>query len=150
MTANTLINKQRTVRVLLVEDNKGDVLLTKRAFEGGGIASELMVANTGEEALAILKKEPTYMHYATPDLILLDLNLPQMNGLEILKKIKEDNALKYIPVIILSSSCADQDVLNSYNFHANSYIMKPANLESFNDLVQKLEQFWFNLVVLPD
>lgn len=150
MTIDSTINKQRSAQVLLVEDNHGDVLLTRRAFKESKIANELTVAASGEQALSILRKEGEYATSATPDLILLDLNLPQISGQDVLKSIKEDDSLRHIPVVILSSSKADQDVVKSYNLHANGYVIKPISLEKFNDVIKKLEAFWFTLVVLPD
>jgi len=150
MTTDILSNKHRAAQVLLVEDNHGDVLLTKRAFGEAKIANHLSVANTGEEAVAMLRKEGAWEKMQTPDIVLLDLNLPQMSGQDVLKIIKEDAKLKHIPVIILSSSRAEQDVVKSYDLHANGYVVKPVNLEKFNEVVQKLEAFWFTLVVMPD
>ncbi len=150
MTIDATINKQRPAQVLLVEDNHGDVLLTKRAFKESKIANDLTVAMSGEEAIRVLRKEGEHAQATTPDLILLDLNLPQMSGQDVLNVIKNDTKLRHIPVVVLSSSKADQDVVKSYNLHANGYVVKPISLESFNEVVQKLEAFWFTLVVLPD
>ena len=150
MTADTLAEKHRPARILLVEDNKGDVLLTKRAFKEGRFANEIIVARTGEEALMHLRKEGEYSGSKAPDIILLDLNLPQMSGQDVLKIIKDDPQLKHIPVVILSSSKANQDVVKSYSLHANGYIVKPVSLESFTEVVKKIEQFWFTVVVMPE
>lgn len=150
MTADTILNKQRPAEVLLIEDNKGDVILTRRAFKEARILNNVMVAGTGEEALAILNKEENYANNSLPDLILLDLNLPKMDGKEVLQIIKSDPRTKHIPVIILSSSRAEGDVAKSYNLHANGYIVKPVSLHNFNEIIQKLEQFWFTLVVTLD
>lgn len=150
MTIDSTINKQRPAQVLLVEDNHGDVLLTKRAFQESKIANNLTVATSGEQALSVLRKEGEYSTAITPDLVLLDLNLPQLSGQEVLEAIKSDNKLRHIPIIVLSSSKADQDVVKSYNLHANGYVIKPVSLEKFHEVVQKLEAFWFTLVVLPD
>ncbi len=150
MTTDIIANKQRPAQVLLIEDNHGDVLLTKRAFKESKIANDLTVAMSGDQALSILRKDGEYAAAITPDLILLDLNLPEISGQDVLKAIKTDDALRHIPVVVLSSSKADQDVVRSYNLHANGYVTKPISLESFHEVVQKLEAFWFTLVVLPD
>ncbi len=150
MTIDTVENKQRAARVLLIEDNMGDVILTKRAFREAKISNDLKVATNGEEALNMLRREGPYATMETPDLILLDLNLPRMHGQEVLSFIKETEYLKHIPVVVLSSSRAEQDVVRSYNLHANGYVVKPVNLEKFKDVVEKLEKFWFTLVVIPD
>lgn len=150
MITNTVQNKQRPARILLVEDNQGDVVLTRRAFQEARIANQLFVAMTGEEAIAMLNKEGDYAEFEVPDLILLDLNLPQMSGQGVLKIIKNDIKLKHIPIVILSSSSAEQDVLGSYNLYANGYVVKPVSLENFNAVIKKLEEFWFTLVVMPD
>lgn len=150
MSTDILINKQRPANILLVEDNYGDVILTRRAFQEAKIVNKLYVASTGEEAVSMLRKEDEWKDFNLPDLILLDLNLPQMHGQEVLEIIKKEQSLKHIPVIILSSSRADNDVVKSYNLHANGYVVKPVSLDNFHDVVKKLEQFWFTLVVMPD
>ena len=150
MTMDTIQQKHRPARILLVEDNHGDVILTRYAFKESKIANEIYAATTGEEALAMLRKEGEHAQFHLPDLILLDLNLPRMSGQDVLEIIKNDSALQHIPVLILSSSQAAQDVVKSYNLHANGYVVKPVNLELFIDMVSKVEQFWFTLVVLPN
>jgi two-component system, chemotaxis family, response regulator Rcp1 len=150
MSIDSTINKQRPAQVLLVEDNYGDALLTRRAFKSSKIANQLTVATSGEEALTILLKEGEHATALTPDLILLDLNLPLMSGQDVLDFIKKNEKFRHIPVVILSSSKAEQDVVKSYNLHANGYVIKPISLEKFTDVVQKMEAFWFTLVVLPD
>lgn len=150
MTINSLMNKQRPAQILLVEDNRGDVLLTKRAFKESKLSNELMVAMSGEQALEMIRKQGEYSDFETPDIVLLDLNLPQISGQDVLKAIKDDDKLRNIPVIVLSSSRADQDVVKSYNLHANGYIIKPINIDKFKDVISSLEEFWFKLVVLPD
>lgn len=150
MSINTLVNKQRSAQILLVEDNRGDVLLTRRAFKDAKIDNQLTVASTGEEALAILRKEGVHADSRMPDIILLDINLPQMSGKEVLREIKQDDKLKRIPVIVLSSSRAESDVIKSYELHANGYITKPVKLNELSEAIQNLEQFWFKLVVMPD
>lgn len=143
MTNDVLKNKKNPVRLLLVEDSHGDALLVKRAFARTKIKNRITIAQTGEEALSLLQ------HHENPDIILLDLNLPGINGLEVLKTIKNNEQLKRIPVIILSSSRADKDVLTSYNHHANCYMMKAASLDELYKLVDNIEQFWFKQVILP-
>lgn len=150
MTIASAIDKQRPAQVLLVEDNLGDAMLTKRAFKSAKISNELTVAKSGEEALAILLKEGDYSTAPMPDLILLDLNLPQLSGQDVLDFIKNNENLKHIPVIVLSSSKAEQDVIKSYNLHANGYVVKPIGIDNFNEVIQKIEAFWFTLVVMPD
>lgn len=150
MTASTLANMQRPAQVLLVEDNSGDIILTQRAFREARVETHLTVAHTGEEALQILRKEGNYTNAATPDIILLDLNLPKMDGQDVLVYIKADPTLKRIPVIILSSSRVDQDVTRSYDHHANGYIVKPAGLEGLQEIIRRLDQFWFTQVVLSN
>jgi CheY-like chemotaxis protein len=150
MSNDTLQNKERPVRLLLIEDNHGDALLVQRAFERMSIENHITIATTGEEALRFLRHSRNHGKLKIPDIILLDLNLPGINGLEVLKALKNDDHLKRIPVIILSSSCAQCDVLNCYNNHANCYIKKASNLEELYELTDKIEQFWFKQVILPD
>ena len=150
MATDTLVSKGRLAQILLVEDNEGDVVLTKRAFAESKIANNLSVAKNGEEAISRLRKEGEYANTETPDIILLDLNLPKMSGQEVLQVIKNDERLRYIPIIILSSSRAEQDVVKSYDLHANGYIVKPVNMNDLSQVVSKLEAFWFTLVVMPD
>ncbi len=146
---NDFRQAQRAARILLVEDNKGDIILTKRAFRESKISNELTVVTSGEDAVAYLKKEQPYAESLTPDLILLDLNLPQMSGHDVLDFIKNDPKVSHIPVVILSSSRAEQDVIRSYKLHANAYVVKPMNAEKFIEVVDTLEKFWFSLAVLP-
>ncbi len=150
MVTNTLLNKARTVEILLVEDNRGDVLLTKKAFSKAKIANRIEVASSGEQALEMLRKTGNYASHPTPDIILLDLNLPKKDGKEVLQEIKSDPMLKRIPVIVLTSSLAEKDVVKSYNLNANSYIVKPVDLQKFAEVVAVMENFWFTMVVLPD
>lgn len=142
-------NKSRQIEILLVEDNAGDVFLTKKAFEKAKIENNILVANDGDIALKMLRKQGEYSEIPTPDLVLLDINLPKVNGHEVLVEIKNDKLLKRIPVVMLTSSKAEQEVLATYNLHANSFIVKPINLQSFYDVVAAIEQFWFTTVVLP-
>ena len=145
----TEIADARPVEILLVEDNPGDVLLTQEAFKRAKIRNNLTIAEDGEMALAVLNKEGAYANAPRPDLILLDLNLPKVDGQEVLAKVKGDDALKRIPVVILSSSKAEQDINQSYDLHANSYVTKPINIQKLTTIVQSIESFWFSVVQLP-
>ena len=145
-----LADSARPIEILLVEDNPGDVFLTKKAFETSKLANHLVVAPDGEVALKMLKKEDEYEAQPTPDIILLDLNLPKVDGKEVLEAIKEDEKLRKIPVVILTSSNAEKDILMSYELHANSYIVKPVDFSNFLDIVNSIENFWFSIVVLPE
>jgi chemotaxis family two-component system response regulator Rcp1 len=139
----------RPVEILLVEDNPGDVRLTLEALKEGRVHSHITVASDGEEALAALRKEGRHALAARPDLILLDLNLPRKGGQEVLAEIKADPHLRRIPVVVLTSSRAEQDILRSYDLHANCYITKPVDLGRFLDVVTALEAFWLTIAVLP-
>jgi chemotaxis family two-component system response regulator Rcp1 len=138
------------VDILLVEDNAGDVRLTQEVLKGSKVRNNLIVATNGQEALSCLRKQGKYAGTARPDLILLDLNLPVMDGREVLEKIKNDQDLKRIPVVILTTSKAEEDILKTYNLHANCYITKPVDLEQFVKVVQTLEDFWLAIVKLPN
>lgn len=144
-----ITDRERPPQVLLVEDNRGDAVLTRRAFKRANIASDIVVAETGEKGLSILRREGEHAGAARPDLILLDLNLPHMHGQDFLQTVKTDPAFKRIPVIILSSSSADKDVIGSYDRHANGYITKPVTTETYDDIVARIEQYWFTLMQLP-
>ncbi|MDQ0900612.1 MULTISPECIES: response regulator [unclassified Paenibacillus] len=139
----------QNVEILLVEDNPGDIRLIVEVLKEGKINNNLSVVEDGEEALAYLKREGSYQEAIVPDIILLDLNLPKINGTEVLAEIKKDPLLKYIPVIILTTSEAEQDILRAYDLHANCYITKPVNLEQFLTVVRSIENFWLTLVKLP-
>ncbi len=139
----------KPVDILLVEDNPGDVRLTREALKEGKVLNTLSVVADGVEALAFLRREERYATAARPDLILLDLNLPRMDGRELLAVIKADAELRRIPVVILTTSAAEQDILKSYNLHANCYITKPVDLEQFIAVVRSVEDFWFTIVRLP-
>lgn len=138
------------VDILLVEDNEGDVRLTQEVLKDSRVRNNLFVANSGEEALARLRKQGKYAGVATPDLILLDLNLPAMNGREVLAQIKADGELKRIPVVILTTSKAEEDIIRTYNLHANCYVTKPVGLEQFCGVVRSLEDFWLAVVQFPN
>lgn len=139
----------RPIELLLVEDNPGDVRLTQEALREGKVRNHLHVAADGFEALAFLRREAQYANAPQPDLILLDLNLPKKSGREVLAEIKADPALRRIPVVILTVSKAEEDVLKSYNLHANCYITKPVDLDQFIEVVKSIEDFWLTVVVLP-
>lgn len=139
----------RPIEVLLVEDNPGDVRLTREALKEGKVHNNLHVAPDGVEALAFLRREGRYADAVRPDLILLDLNLPRKGGREVLEEIKGDPALRHIPVVILTSSQAEQDIARAYDLHANCYISKPVDLDQFITVVRSIEDFWFTVVKLP-
>jgi two-component system, chemotaxis family, response regulator Rcp1 len=147
----TRLNREncRPIEILLVEDNPGDVRLTQEALREGKVRNHLHVAADGIEAMAFLRREGQHAHAAQPDLILLDLNLPKKSGREVLAEIKEDPELRRIPVVILTVSKAEEDVLKSYNLHANCYITKPVNLDQFLEVVKSIEDFWLTVVMLP-
>jgi chemotaxis family two-component system response regulator Rcp1 len=146
MCAAQLVNP---IEILLVEDNPGDVDLTREALESGKIKNLLHVAVNGEEAMAFLRHTGKYTNAPRPDLVLLDLNLPRMDGREVLNEIKSDDDLKRIPVVVLTSSKAEEDILKVYNLHANCYITKPIDLLQFLKVVHVIEDFWFTIVKLP-
>ncbi len=139
----------RPVEILLVEDNPGDVRLTREALREGKVRNNLNVAEDGVQALAYLRREGQYAGAARPDLILLDLNLPKKDGREVLAEIKQDPSLRHIPVVILSSSPAEQDIIRAYDLHANCYVTKPVDLDQFITVVKSIEDFWFTIVRLP-
>lgn len=141
--------RTRPINILLIEDNPGDVRLTQEAFKEGRMNIDLSVTMDGVEAVKFLKKEEKYSDAVTPDLILLDLNLPKMDGREVLEVIKSDASLKRIPVVVLTTSNAEQDILKSYNLHVNCYINKPVDFDKFFDIIQKIEDFWLSIAVLP-
>lgn len=140
----------KMVDILLVEDNPGDAELAREALISSKIHNNLHVVNDGEKAMAFLRKTGEYTSAPRPDLILLDLNLPRKDGREVLAEIKQDDNLKRIPVVILTSSKADEDVIKSYNLHANCYITKPLDFFQFTKVVQSIENFWLSIVVLPN
>jgi CheY-like chemotaxis protein len=139
----------KSIEVLLVEDNEGDVRLTQEALKEGKLFVHLNVARDGLEAIAFLHRVGDYGQAPVPDLILLDLNLPKKDGREVLQEIKGDPALMHIPVVVLTTSAADNDVVTTYGLHANCYITKPVDMEQFVKVVQLLEELWFTIVKLP-
>jgi len=144
-----MTNNTKLAEILLVEDNEGDIELTKEAFDEAKFRNNLHVVEDGEEALDFLFKRNGNENATTPDIILLDLNLPGTNGREVLEIIKADTNLKRIPVIVLTSSQADKDVIESYDLHANCYIVKPVDAIKFMSVVQHVENFWIDIVCLP-
>jgi chemotaxis family two-component system response regulator Rcp1 len=142
-------SRSRPIDILLVEDNPGDIRLTQEAFKDGKINNKLNVVMDGEEALLYLKKTGQYAEATTPDIILLDLNLPKKDGREVLAEIKDDPNIKCIPVIILTTSAAQSDILNTYSNHANCYIMKPVDFNQFITVIRTIEDFWLSIVKLP-
>lgn len=139
----------KVVEILLVEDNPGDVRLTQEAFKEGKLINELSVVEDGVEAMSYLRKQGKYADVHQPDLILLDLNMPKKDGREVLAEIKKDPNLRHIPVIVLTTSQAEQDILKSYNLHANCFITKPVDLKQFNRVVKTIKDFWLTVVKLP-
>ena len=139
----------RPVEILLVEDNPGDVDLTRETLQDSKLLNHMSVVNNGVEAMAYLRRAGKYVDATRPDLILLDLNLPKKDGREVLAEIKVDERLKRIPVVVLTSSSAEQDILETYDLHANCYITKPVNLDQFSAVVRAIEEFWFTIVKLP-
>ena len=137
------------IEVLLVEDDPGDVLMTQEAFEEHKLRNRLNVVCDGEQALSYLRKEGRYADVTTPDLILLDLNLPRRDGREVLAEIKKDEELCRIPVVVLTTSQADEDILRSYQLHANAYVTKPVDFERFISVVRQIDEFFVSVVKLP-
>ena len=135
--------------ILLVEDNPGDVLLTQEAFREGRLAHRLSTVGDGEEAMQFLRKEGRYAQAPRPDVILLDLNLPKKDGRELLAEIKDDPSLRYIPIIVLTTSEAEQDVWKAYKLHANCYLTKPIHVDEFIRKIRSVEDFWLTVVRLP-
>ena len=139
----------RPIEILLVEDNPGDVRLTMEELKEGKVHNKLSIVENGVEALSFLRKEENYKDSPTPDLILLDLNLPKKDGREVLIDIKNDEDLRRIPVVVLTTSQAEEDVLKVYNLNANCYVSKPVDLGQFIDVVKSIEDFWLSIVKLP-
>ena len=139
----------KPIEILLVEDNPADVRLTREHFKESKIANRLHVVDDGVEAMALLRRAGRYADAVRPDLILLDLNLPKKDGREVLKEIKDDPDLRRIPVVVLTISKAEEDILRTYDLHANCYITKPIDLKQFVKVVRAIEDFWFSIVKLP-
>jgi CheY-like chemotaxis protein len=140
---------EREIQVLLVEDDPGDVLMTREAFEDYKVHNQLHVVNDGEQAMAFLRQEGEYADLPRPDLVLLDLNLPRMDGRQVLDAIKSDPDLSSIPVVVLTTSEAEDDVLRSYSLHANAYVTKPVDFERFINVVRQIDDFFVSVVRLP-
>jgi two-component system, chemotaxis family, response regulator Rcp1 len=149
MSTADLSPMMEPIEILLVEDSPADVDLTREALEDARVHNNLNVVNDGVEALAFLRREGAYAAAPRPDLILLDLNLPKKDGREVLAEIKTDPVLRRIPVVILTTSQAEQDILKSYDLHANCYISKPVDLDAFVEVVRSIEGFWLAIVRLP-
>ncbi|HEY2898539.1 MAG TPA: response regulator [Gemmatimonadaceae bacterium] len=145
----TTVFEGRPVEILLVEDNAGDVRLAREGLRECKLLNNLSVASDGVKALAFLRREGEHAQAPRPDLIMLDLNLPRKDGREVLREIKEDEELRRIPVVVLTTSKAEEDILKSYSLHANCYVTKPLAIEQFITVVQAIETFWFTIVKLP-
>lgn len=139
----------KPIEILLVEDNPADVRLTQEALKEGKVRNNLFVARDGVEAIEFLRREGPHANATKPDLILLDLNLPRKDGREVLAEIKNDDSLRSIPVVVLTTSSAEADILKSYNLHANCYITKPVDLEQFVQVIKSIDDFWLTVVRLP-
>ena len=140
---------KKQVKILLVEDNEGDIVLTLEALRLAKVANGVEVVRDGEAALRYLRKEEDYQEKETPDLILLDINLPKLDGMEVLTEIKNDGVLSLIPVVILTTSDSETDILKSYQHHANCFITKPVNFKNFIEVVHMIKDFWIDIVKLP-
>jgi chemotaxis family two-component system response regulator Rcp1 len=143
------LTRMRPAEILLVEDNAGDIELTREGLASAKMSNNLHVVLDGFQALAFLRREGAYADAVRPDLILLDLNLPKKDGREVLAEIKQDDDLRIIPVVVLTTSKADEDIIKSYKQYANSYITKPVDFAGFTQIVQAIDNFWFSVVVLP-
>ena len=141
--------KGREIHILLVEDNEGDIVLAKEALKEARIRNRITVVTDGEQALRYLFRENDFHNASHPDLILLDVNLPKVNGMEVLERIKSDPALKIIPVVMLTTSTSEKDVMRAYKSYVNCYINKPIDLEEFIRVIKTIESFWLNVVKLP-
>ena len=145
-----MVEKNQPIDILLVEDNPGDERLTREALKEGKVYSNLHWVKDGVEAMAFLRREGKYAAAPRPEIILLDLNLPRKDGREVLEEVKADDRLRRIPVVILTTSKAEEDVLRTYNLHANCYVTKPVDLEKFIEVVKSIDDFWLTVVTLPD
>ena len=143
------VDRPDPIEVLLVEDDPGDVLLIREAFEDNKVANRLHVVADGVEALDFMRQRNGYADAPRPDLVLLDLNLPRKDGREVLAEVKNDNALRTIPVVVLTTSQAEEDVLRSYDLHANAYVTKPVDFDRFIGVVRQIDQFFVSVVKLP-
>lgn len=143
------MNSAEPIQILMVEDNEGDVVLTTQALKAAKVGNNINVVQDGVEALAFLRREDPYADAPVPDLILLDLNLPRKDGREVLEEIKADPLLRRIPVVVLTSSKAEQDIAQAYDLHANCYVTKPVGIKTLMEVVKSIENFWFSVVKLP-
>ena len=141
--------KGRAIGILLVEDNPGDVRLTREALKEAKVQNSLSVASDGVEAMAYLRREGAYSAAARPDIVLLDLNLPKKDGRQVLAEVKVDPELRRIPIVVLTTSKAEEDILKTYDLHANCFITKPVDFDKFVKVVQSIEHFWLSIVTLP-
>ncbi|WP_219511480.1 response regulator [Nonomuraea ceibae] len=144
------MNDWRPIEVLLVEDDQGDILLTREAFELNKVSNRLHVVNDGEQAMDFLRQKGEHAGVPRPDLILLDLNLPRKSGLEVLEEVKLDEDLRTIPVVVLTTSEAEEDILLSYKMHANAYVAKPVDFQQFIRVVRQIDNFFVTVVKLPN
>jgi CheY-like chemotaxis protein len=142
-------NEGNPIEILLAEDNPGDVRLTEKALDHGNIINNLHVVENGVEAIAFLRQEGDYADKPRPDLVLLDLNMPKKDGREVMAEMKDDSSLRRIPVVVLTSSEAEEDVVRSYELNANAYLTKPVDFDGFVDIVKRIEDFWFSVVKMP-
>lgn len=149
LSRHSSLTKSRIIEILLVEDNPGDVRLTREALREGKVLNNLNVVTDGHEAIEFLRREGEYGEAPRPDLILLDLNLPKKDGREVLAEIKADESLRRIPIVILTTSQAERDVIQSYDLGVNCYISKPVDLDQFIYVVKSIEEFWLTVVTLP-
>jgi CheY-like chemotaxis protein len=139
----------KPIDILLIEDNPGDVRLTREALKEAKVRNTLQVVQDGEEAMAYLQRVGRYKDATRPDVIFLDLNLPRKTGLEVLKDVKADNDLRRIPIVVITTSSAEQDIIRSYDLHANCYVTKPVDLGQFLEVVKSIDEFWLTIVRLP-
>jgi len=142
-------DERRPAEILIVDDSPTDVLMTREALESSRLVNTLHVVSDGVEAMAFLRRQGQFADAPRPDLILLDLNMPKKDGREVLAEIKADDSLKVIPVVVMTTSKAEEDILRSYGLHVNCYIVKPVNFNRFAEVVRSLEQFWFQVVTRP-
>lgn len=140
---------KQEIKILLIEDSDGDILLITQALKKAQVTNGVTVIKDGDKALQYLRKEGNYQDVETPDMVLLDINLPKVDGMEVLAEIKNDPLLMSIPVVMLTTSESEKDIINSYNNHANCYIVKPVNFQKFIDVVQLIKEFWISVVKLP-
>jgi len=147
--ASVVPKKKEHIEILLAEDNPGDVRLTEKALDHGNILNNLHVVNDGVEAIKFLRQEGEHADTPRPDLVLLDLNMPRKDGREVLEDMKADPELRRLPVVVLTSSEAEEDVVRSYELNANAYLTKPVDFDGFVDIVKRIEDFWFSVVKMP-